>query len=82
MEITEEVLLRYEDPGEFLISELQEVYDNASRNGCDVDVYCKDGAVVKIHSAMLAVVSPYLKLVLADVWDPHHGAAIVLPDFV
>lgn len=77
---TEEVLLKYEDPGEFLVNELQEVYDG-SANFCDVELSCKDSSIVKTHSAVLAIVSPYLKLVLNEVWDPHHGASIILPDF-
>ena len=79
--LVEEVLLRYEDPGEFLLSELQDVYDSSVRNFCDVELSCKDSLVVKTHSALLAIVSPYLKLVLMEAWDPHHGASIILPDF-
>nr|CAH0112615.1 unnamed protein product [Daphnia galeata] len=77
----EEVLLRYEDPGEFLLAELQDIYDNPIMNFCDVELSCKDSLIVKTHSSLLAIVSPYLKLVLSETWDPFHGASIILPDF-
>jgi hypothetical protein len=77
----EEVLLRYEDPGEFLLTELQDIYDNPIMNFCDVELSCKDSLIVKTHSSLLAIVSPYLKLVLSETWDPFHGASIILPDF-
>ncbi|XP_045035304.1 zinc finger protein 813 isoform X2 [Daphnia magna] len=77
----EEVLLRYEDPGEFIVNELQDVYDSSILNYCDVELMCKDNMIVKTHSSLLAIVSPYLKLVLIEAWDPFHGASIILPDF-
>ena len=78
----EQVLLRYEDPGEFLLSELEDVFDGKSPNShCDVELHCKDRIVVKTHSAVLAIVSPYMKIIMSDVWDPHAGAAILLPDY-
>lgn len=79
----EEVLLRYEDPGEFLVSELQEACGDSSLTSswCDVIFHCKDRLTVSAHSAVLAVISPFLKMVLSDVWDPHFGASISLPDF-
>jgi hypothetical protein len=79
-----QVLLRYEDPGEFLLSELQSVYNDRSsseRPFCDVQLFGRDKLVVHAHSALLAVVSPYMKLILSEVWDPHQGASILLPDF-
>lgn len=78
----EHVLLRYEDPGEFLLNEMQDVFDKGSPTShCDVVFHCKDKVVVKTHSPVLAIVSPYLKIILSDVWDPHAGAEILLPDF-
>lgn len=78
----EEVLLRYEDPGEFLLGELQELCENDELSThCDVQIRCKDKVVVKAHSSILAIVSPFLKTLLSETWDPHHGADIILPDF-
>ena len=79
----EEVLLRYEDPGEFLLNELQDIIcpKDSTYTFCDVDFWCKDNKIIKAHSSMLAVVSPFLKTILTDVWDPNHGAFIFLPDF-
>lgn len=77
----EEVLLRYEEPGEFLISSLQDSYDSPTMHFCDVQLSCKDSSTFKTHSSLLAIASPYLKLVLSEAWDPYHGASIILPDF-
>lgn len=79
----EEVLLRYEDPGEFLLNELQDIIcpKDSTYTFCDVDFWCQDNKIIKAHSSMLAVVSPFLKTILTDVWDPNHGAFIFLPDF-
>lgn len=79
--VVEEVLLRYEDPGEFLLVELQDTFDSSIMHFCDVELSCKDSQVVKTHSALLAIASPYLKLVLSEAWDPYHGASILVPDF-
>ena len=65
--IIEEVLLKYEDPGEFLLSELQEMC-HADSLFCDVDFCCKDRQIIQAHSALLAVVSPFLKSILTDIW--------------
>ena len=78
----EEVLLKFEVPGEFLLKELQEMYDNSSKlDSCDVKIMCRDRHTINTHSALLAVVSPYLKILLSESWSPHQCASIILPDF-
>lgn len=77
---SEDVLLRYEDPGEFLLSELQEICRTPANN-CDVELICQDSQIIKAHSALLAVISPFFKTLLSNTWDPHQGASILLPDF-
>lgn len=81
--VMEEVVLKYEDPGEFLLNELQDIIcqKDFANTFCDVDLWSKDNKIIKAHSSMLAVVSPFLKTILTDLWDPHHGATIVIPDF-
>ena len=67
--VIEEVLLKYEDPGEFLLSELQDLCQADSKDTfCDVELVCKDRQIIKAHSALLAVVSSFLKTVLTDIW--------------
>jgi len=80
---SEQVLLRYEDPGEFLLNELQKLCsDNSSPLPyCDVFLICKDKEIVKAHSAVLAVISPYMELILSEVWDSQYGVSLILPDF-
>lgn len=76
----DDVLLRYEDPGEFLLNELQEICRNPSDNS-DVELICQDNYKIRTHSSLLAVISPFFKAVLCEVWDPHRKATIMLPDF-
>lgn len=87
--VNHQTLLKHNEHGEFLMIQLQqEVYwnnINSNRNKIgsfsDVDLCCKDGQTVKVHSAILAVASPYLKNLLTETWSPQYDASISLPDF-
>ena len=77
----QEVILKFEVPGEFLLNELQELYDNSDLDNCDVKIICRDNYIINTHSTLLAIVSPYLKTILSELWDPYQCATIILPDF-
>jgi len=83
--VNNQVLLIDGDPGEFLVNQLKEVYWNICNKAigfyCDVDLCCKGGQIVKAHSAVLAVASPFFKNILVETWTLHSGASILLPDF-
>ena len=85
--VINEVLLKCNDPGEFLVSQLQEVYygliwGNSNNNTFhDVNLCCKDGQTIKAHAAVLAVASLHLKNILMATWNPHTETSISLDDF-
>ena len=79
-----QVLIRQNDPGNFLLSELKHFYQHKFNDEgpmYDLELFCNDGKTVKAHSAVLAVASPFLKNVLKETWTPQFGASISLPDF-
>lgn len=79
----EQVLLRYEDPGEFLLGELHNLHDKSIdlMDQCDVKLICKDNVIVQCHSSVLAIVSPYMRSILSDMWNVQQGVSVMLPDF-
>lgn len=75
------VLLKDTNPGEYLVSELHDFIIRENYRRGDVELCCRDREIVKAHSAMLAIASPFLRQLLNELCDPYHGALILLPDF-
>jgi hypothetical protein len=83
--VINEVVLKRNDFGEFLVSQLQETYGQICENYKiafhDVNLYCKDGQTIQAHAAVLAVGSLYFKNLLMETWTPHSDTTISLNDF-